>query len=80
MRKNMLWKSLAGTVATFSVLLVGAGVAGAATPAANEPGSPGYGAPINCATAEHAGFGLLYHAIDKDCSGMLGGLGHGAGS
>jgi hypothetical protein len=67
MRKAMVWKSLAGATATFSLLLAGAGVAAAATP---QPGQPGYGAPMNCATAEHAGFGIVYHQIDKDCSGI----------
>jgi hypothetical protein len=70
MRKAMLWKSLAGTAATFSLLLAGAGISAAATPTGGQPGQPGYGAPINCATAEHAGFGAVYHAIDKDCSGI----------
>ena len=74
MRKAMLWKSLAGVTASCSLLLAGAGIAGAATPN-GQPGQPGYGAPINCATAEHAGVGVVYHAIDKDCSGMVGGHG-----
>jgi hypothetical protein len=74
MRNAMLWKSLAGAAATFSLLLAGAGVSAAATSGGGQPGQPnqpGYGAPINCATAEHIGIGLPYHQIDKDCSGLV---------
>ena len=72
MRKAMLWKSLVGITATVSVGLAGAGVAGAIPPTKTQPqpGQPGYGAPLNCATAEHAGFGLPYHMVDDDCSGF----------
>jgi hypothetical protein len=70
MRKGTVWKSLAGAGAIVSVMLAGAGTAGALPSKEPQPGQPGYNAPLNCATAEHAGFGLLYHQVDKDCSGF----------
>jgi hypothetical protein len=64
MRTAKLWKPLAGIAVTFTMLLAGAGVSGAA----NDEHPP----PVNCATAEHVGVGLAYHQLDKDCSGFLG--------
>ena len=65
MRRERVWKSLAGMVGAGALVLSAAGVAGAAQPPHESgPQDP----PINCATAEHVGFGVVWHAFNE-CPG-----------
>ena len=65
MSSARVWKSLASVAGACSLLLSAAGVAGAsAGPSESGPKDP----PINCATAEHAGFGALWHSFNE-CPG-----------
>jgi hypothetical protein len=62
-----LWKAVAGVAAAAGLLVSGAGIAAAST----MPSRPSDDHPpaIDCATAEHAGFGMAYHMIGNDCPG-----------
>jgi hypothetical protein len=68
MSSARVWKSLASVVGASGLLLTAAGLAGASgAPGAFQP-SEQKDPPINCATAEHAGFGAAWHAFNE-CPG-----------
>lgn len=65
MSRARVWKSLASLTGACGLLLSAAGVSAAgATPSARPQGEP----PINCATAEHVGFGAVWHMFNE-CPG-----------
>jgi len=65
MGRARVWKSLASMAGACGLLFTAAGVSGASTaPRGSDEKEP----PINCATAEHAGFGAVWHAFNE-CPG-----------
>ena len=68
MSRSQVWKSLASVTGACGLLLTAAGVAGASGAPRAFRASGEKEPPVNCATAEHAGFGAVWHAFNQ-CPG-----------